>query len=143
MTLANGQLKSNSGYLPTEVLSTIFQECLEADELDCTAPHPLQAPLVLTWVCRLWRSIAISTHRLWEGVILIQEASRVDDSTRLLELWMERSGALPFGVKFASEICTSGGRTVMPISRHSPMYFTTFSGLDVSLVSSAAMNSTG
>ena len=47
------------------------------------------------------------------------------------------------GVKFASEIWTSGGRTVMPISRHSPMYLTTFSGFEVSLVSSAAMNSTG
>ena len=31
----------------------------------------------------------------------------------------------------------------MPISRHSPMYFTTLSGFEVSDVSSAAMNSTG
>ena len=31
----------------------------------------------------------------------------------------------------------------MPISWHSPMYFTTFSGFEVSEVSSAAMNSTG
>ena len=55
--------------------------------------------------------------------------------------------AFPFsvcmGVKFASDICTFGGTTGMFISRHSPMYFTTFSGFDVSLVSSAAMNSTG
>ncbi|KAL5525235.1 hypothetical protein ACEPAF_9104 [Sanghuangporus sanghuang] len=102
MTLANGQLRSKSGYLPTEVLSTIFQECLELDELDCTSPDPHQAPLVLTWVCRLWRSIALNTHRLWAGVMFIREASRVDDSTRLLELWMERSGALPFGVRFAN-----------------------------------------
>ncbi|OCB85877.1 hypothetical protein A7U60_g7009 [Sanghuangporus baumii] len=102
MTLANGQLRSKSGYLPTEVLSTIFQECLELDKLDCTIPDPHQAPLVLTWVCRLWRSIALNTHRLWAGVMFIREASRVDDSTRLLELWMERSGALPFGVRFAN-----------------------------------------
>ena len=49
----------------------------------------------------------------------------------------------PAGVKLAAEICTSGGTTLMPISRHSPMYLTTFSGLEVSEVSSAAMNSTG
>ncbi len=55
--------------------------------------------------------------------------------------------AFPFsvrtGVKFASEFCTFGGTTSMFISRHSPMYFTTFSGFDVSEVSSAAINSTG
>ena len=47
------------------------------------------------------------------------------------------------GVKFESLTCTLGGTTGIPISRHSEMYFTTFSGFEVSLVSSAAMNSTG
>ena len=47
------------------------------------------------------------------------------------------------GVKLASEIWTSGGTTAMPISLHSEMYFTTFSGLEVSLVRREAMNSTG
>ena len=36
-----------------------------------------------------------------------------------------------------------GGRTVMPISRHSLMYLTTLAVLPVSEVSSAAMKSTG
>jgi hypothetical protein len=49
----------------------------------------------------------------------------------------------PVGVKVAAEVCTSGGTTEILISRHSPMYFTTFSGFDVSEVSKAAMNSTG
>ena len=44
------------------------------------------------------------------------------------------------GVNCAPEVCTSGGSTLIPISRHSPMYFTTLSGFDVSEVSSAAMN---
>ena len=51
--------------------------------------------------------------------------------------------ASPAGVKFESEMCTFGGNTGMFISRHSEMYFTTFSGFDVSLVSNAAINSTG
>ena len=38
---------------------------------------------------------------------------------------------------------TSGGSTVMPISRQSAMKFTTLSVLSMSLLSSAAMNSTG
>ena len=51
--------------------------------------------------------------------------------------------ASPWGVNCAPLTCTSGGSTLIFISLHSPMYFTTFSGLDVSEVSSAAMNSTG
>ena len=55
----------------------------------------------------------------------------------------EADGVRRSGVKLASEICTLGGTTGMFISRHSEMYLTTFSGFEVSLVSSAAMNSTG
>ncbi len=51
--------------------------------------------------------------------------------------------ASPCGVNCAPETCTSGGSTAIPISRHSPMYFTTLSGFEVSEVSNAAMNSTG
>ena len=47
------------------------------------------------------------------------------------------------GVKLQSLWLTSGGSTVMPISRHSLMYFTTLAVLPVSEVSSAAMKSTG
>src|ERR1035441_3730451 len=48
-----------------------------------------------------------------------------------------------YGVNWAPDTSTSGGWTLMLISLHSPMYLTTFSGLDVSDVSNAAMNSTG
>ena len=49
----------------------------------------------------------------------------------------------PSGVKLKSEEFTSGGFTVIPISRHSLIYFTTFAVLPVSEVSRADMNSTG
>ncbi len=56
---------------------------------------------------------------------------------------MPKPMALPasvvIGVKLANEIWTLGGTTGMFISRHSEMYLTTFSGFEVSLVSSAAM----
>ena len=51
--------------------------------------------------------------------------------------------ASPCGVNWAPDTCTSGGSTLMLISLHSAMYLTTFSGFEVSEVSSAAMNSTG
>ena len=49
----------------------------------------------------------------------------------------------PSGVKLKSEEFTSGGCTLMPMSRHSLMYFTTFAVLPVSDVNNADMNSTG
>ena len=51
--------------------------------------------------------------------------------------------ASPSGVKSMSDLLTSGGRTRMPMSRHSLMYFTTLAVLPVSDVSSADMNSIG
>ena len=49
----------------------------------------------------------------------------------------------PSGVKSRLLEFTSGGRTGMPISRHSLMYFTTLSVLPISDVSSAERNSSG
>src|SRR5260370_16944568 len=51
--------------------------------------------------------------------------------------------ASPTGVKFQSLELTSGGKTVICMSRHSLMYFAISAGLPVSEVSSAAMKSTG
>ena len=46
-------------------------------------------------------------------------------------------------VKLLPEALTSGGSTLIPISRHSAMYLTILSVSAASLVSSAAMYSTG
>ncbi|KAJ7644548.1 hypothetical protein FB45DRAFT_898164 [Roridomyces roridus] len=43
--------------LPTEILSKIFLQYVRG--------HLLYNPLPLSWVCRLWRQVAICTHRLW------------------------------------------------------------------------------
>jgi hypothetical protein len=51
--------------------------------------------------------------------------------------------ASPAGVKSMSLEFTSGGSTVMPAARASPMYFTILSALPVSEVSKAQKNSTG
>ncbi|EJD04942.1 uncharacterized protein FOMMEDRAFT_154090 [Fomitiporia mediterranea MF3/22] len=104
MSLINGQLRSRAGYVPDEVLSLIFLECLEVDYLDCATPSPLHAPLVLSWICRHWRNVALNTRQLWRGVCFTRQPDRINDNTSLLKLWIERSGALPFGVRLANLI---------------------------------------
>ena len=49
----------------------------------------------------------------------------------------------PSGVKFSSDLFTSGGNTLMPISLHSLIYFTTFAVFPVSEVSKALIKSIG
>ncbi|KAJ7613198.1 hypothetical protein FB45DRAFT_759275 [Roridomyces roridus] len=43
--------------LPNELVSEIFSLYVK--------DHPKRSPMCLTWVCKLWRDIAISTCSLW------------------------------------------------------------------------------
>ncbi|KII91813.1 hypothetical protein PLICRDRAFT_76753, partial [Plicaturopsis crispa FD-325 SS-3] len=47
--------------LPTELLVEVFVYCLPEND----APTRRCAPLLLMGVCKRWRSVALSTPRLW------------------------------------------------------------------------------
>lgn len=107
MILPNGQLTSRSGYIPNEVLSIIFAYAIPLDHIDCTTPHPLEAPLNVSQVCKLWRQVALSTARLWDGVHFARGPERIYDSKSLLDLWIKRSAHLPIGIRLGVE-CGDG-----------------------------------
>lgn len=101
MLLSNGSLTSKFD-IPKELVSEIFLYCLDnVDELGCTVPGTLLAPLTLTWVCRSWRNTAISTRNLWTGLSLKYRPLRAADNMQLLLLWMARSDPLSFAVRFS------------------------------------------
>jgi hypothetical protein len=102
--LPNGQLRTKTGYLPNEVLSIIFLHCLDEDEHDCVEPKPLEAPLNVSQVCRLWREIALATHRLWTGISFTRQQERIFDNIALLNLWIERSAHLPLGIRLTPSV---------------------------------------
>ncbi|KAJ7123278.1 hypothetical protein C8R43DRAFT_866498, partial [Mycena crocata] len=49
--------------IPNEITAEIFRHCMPVDGR--VVPRVSDAPIVLTRICRHWRQIAVSTHRVW------------------------------------------------------------------------------
>ncbi|KAJ7684287.1 hypothetical protein DFH06DRAFT_1027112 [Mycena polygramma] len=78
--------------LPNEITSDIFLQCL-LDDTTAVRPSNATAPLLLGMIRRQWRSIALSTHRLWASLDLTSYFSqKFHDS---LSMWLSRSGSCP------------------------------------------------
>ncbi|KAJ7644511.1 hypothetical protein FB45DRAFT_297371 [Roridomyces roridus] len=71
--------------VPAEILSEIFLQHVS---------HSGQrlGPLLLTWICRRWREVAVCTPRLWTSFYL--------ESVPLAALWYSRAGTLPLDLNF-------------------------------------------
>ena len=86
--------------LPFELISLVFVHYIQAD-----------SPWTLTHVCRLWRTVALSTPRLWAGVRIAGIRSRQGsktprwsesleycDSVPRLQSALARAGAVPLDI---------------------------------------------
>lgn len=101
MTLHQALHRVTFDSLPIELQDEIF--------FICTSPFPRfsvkEAPIVLARVCRAWRSIVLSTPRLWSSFdVEIQgsDASGLLHDDRLMhrmKLWLERSRSCPLSVR--------------------------------------------
>lgn len=78
--------------LPLEMLAEIFLHCVASDELADFLPSTRSPPFTLTWVCRSWRRLALSTPTLWSKICLGERGSDPANDSRLLNLWSERAG---------------------------------------------------
>ncbi|KAJ7080940.1 hypothetical protein B0H15DRAFT_855580 [Mycena belliarum] len=74
--------------LPPEVVSLIFIRCIPSGSP--VYPSPIEAPLLLTQICRQWREIAIDTPELWQSIALLDTRS-----VEVFNSWILRSGSLP------------------------------------------------
>lgn len=96
----NGTLVGCYFPLPDEVMRSIFLAFLERDEVGCSDPFSISSPIRLSWVCRYWRDLCLSSPELWSGVNLnIQNFSSQSSDLNLLDLWIERSNPFPLSVK--------------------------------------------
>ncbi|KAJ7134662.1 hypothetical protein C8R44DRAFT_771089 [Mycena epipterygia] len=94
-----------------EILAEIFIFCL--DNINTFELNTRDAPWVLGEICTCWRTTALSTPRLWRSIALhFSEANPYFWSvrrpspcslTRLVRLFLERSGVCPFDVHLSSE----------------------------------------
>lgn len=86
--------------LPSEILSEIFLHCMDpkgfGPEYDFREQPCLdKMPLLLGEICSRWRSIALSTPRLWASLSLSIRPKYLNSDTKLAKTWLSRSGTCP------------------------------------------------
>ncbi|KAK7043200.1 hypothetical protein VNI00_008554 [Paramarasmius palmivorus] len=99
--------------VPADVLREIFHCCIPGHELP--TPSALDAPLLFTAVCRLWRQVAVATPRLWNRVhiALPSPTNRYSFITPKfrsfmhfwgegVQTWLQRSGSMPLLLSISS-----------------------------------------
>ncbi|KAJ7163419.1 hypothetical protein C8R43DRAFT_946864 [Mycena crocata] len=91
-------LASPARTLPSEVVAEIFLASVETDgNAIISAKKP---PLLLCHICRAWRNVALSTHRLWTSLHIVAPScgSRLAEINEVVDSWLSRSGVLPLSV---------------------------------------------
>ncbi|KAK7035725.1 hypothetical protein R3P38DRAFT_604257 [Favolaschia claudopus] len=94
--------------LPPEILSEIFVQCLQVTYTDLDVrfgrsngdyffltPHVHEPPLLLAEICHTWRSIALTTPRLWNSIALRCSYRLMPRNVRLCETWLKRTANVP------------------------------------------------
>lgn len=74
-----------SRHTPGEILSEIF--------LHCTTNNTIDTLLLLTQTCSRWRTIAISTPRLWSRLRININQRSAESQSALVSTWLARSGS--------------------------------------------------
>lgn len=92
-------LLSPARRIPTEILAHIFNECIDQNN----DIQEGKSPLLLSQVCRRWRSIALNTASLWSMINpshdpswqnLLWNPNRYSNGAfQMTQTWLERSGS--------------------------------------------------
>jgi F-box-like len=86
--------------LPPEVLSEIFLHY--NDENNISDLRLNMAPLLLGGVCSRWRTVALSTPRLWTSFSLTIRPKYLKSNVMLAETWLARAGTCPLTIRLPS-----------------------------------------
>ncbi|RDB25980.1 hypothetical protein Hypma_006727 [Hypsizygus marmoreus] len=87
--------------LPPEVLSEIFLRC--QSEEDFIHPAPSKFPHLFSSVCSAWRSVALTTPRLWSSIEVSLTGNVVTPASSIVELWLIRSSSCPLSFKISGQ----------------------------------------
>ncbi|KAL1677370.1 hypothetical protein EV122DRAFT_178131, partial [Schizophyllum commune] len=97
--------------LPTEVLSYIFELCMEEPPIK---PDASKAPLLLCGICSRWREVALGTPTLWHNLHISvaallrdtpEDADRFYSSrVKIAETWLGRARTMPLNLTMAVTI---------------------------------------
>ncbi|KAF7346540.1 hypothetical protein MSAN_01882100 [Mycena sanguinolenta] len=90
-------LISHPRRLPPDIVCEIFAACLPTERNAVMSAQ--EAPLLLSRICSAWRTIALSTPRLWASLHVPFEWVLLNQSRTLAVVqWLQRSGARPISL---------------------------------------------
>ncbi|KAJ7359325.1 hypothetical protein DFH08DRAFT_408404 [Mycena albidolilacea] len=105
-------LISHPRRLPVDILREIFIACLPANRNAVMSAR--EAPLLLGRICSAWRTIALSTPRLWASLHAPLDYILEKESRKLAVIeWLQRSGAAPMSLSVCFE---RGSRSLSSLS---------------------------
>ncbi|KAL4079542.1 hypothetical protein J3A83DRAFT_4368309 [Scleroderma citrinum] len=100
--LSHKALTSPVRRVPPEVLGEIFFHCLPTAPY--VTPHDVEGPMVLTQVCRHWRTIAMSTPRLWSSITLHLDRATNEQYRFMCEAWLSRAKSIPLAIRVLNDL---------------------------------------
>ncbi|KAJ7252063.1 hypothetical protein B0H12DRAFT_1051591, partial [Mycena haematopus] len=94
--------------LPRDIIEEIFLACLPTHR-NCVM-SATEAPVILGRICSSWRTISLSTPRLWSRLHIVQPQSldfapglrKVGQRLEVGNAWLKRSGNCPLSISFQS-----------------------------------------
>ncbi|KJA26281.1 hypothetical protein HYPSUDRAFT_159253 [Hypholoma sublateritium FD-334 SS-4] len=106
--------------LPVELLTEIFLHCLPREKF--ILPSDAGSPLRLMQVCTQWWRVCITSPQLWTSIKImlpetqdtppqaeLHEPSSIPAKTALLDMWVSRSGDLPFSLSIQNKLLSTQG----------------------------------
>ncbi|KAJ7252089.1 hypothetical protein B0H12DRAFT_623079 [Mycena haematopus] len=124
--------------LPLDIIAEIFIACLPTHR-NCVM-SATEAPVILGRICSSWRTISLSTPRLWSRLHIVQPESlhwpngpyeaRVAQRLEVGNAWLKRSGNLPLSISLGTDnfyltICSvleSSYPTCIPMAEYPPFH---------------------
>ncbi|KAJ7359304.1 hypothetical protein DFH08DRAFT_685584, partial [Mycena albidolilacea] len=95
-------LISHPRRLPVDILREIFVACLPANRNAVMSAQ--EAPLLLGRICSAWRTITLSTPRLWASLHIPLDHILDNEARKLAATeWVQRSGVCPILLAVFSE----------------------------------------
>ncbi|KAJ7457854.1 hypothetical protein FB451DRAFT_589538 [Mycena latifolia] len=103
--------------LPLDIIQEIFVACLPMYR-NC-AMSAMEAPVLLGRICSSWRTISLSTPRLWSKLHIVDPRFPFESSPSLVEekleqiveatsVWLRRSGQRALSISLHSELVSPG-----------------------------------
>jgi len=111
--------------LPDDMLIEIFEHCLPPDGR--AAMSIKAAPLLITFVCKRWRDIALAINSLWAKVHFVMpisiekgtpSAGRYHKRVQALSDWLLRSGSLPITITMSKQHVTASSGSQWSYDMH-------------------------